>query len=46
MAAKKTTSKDRKLQVKDLAGKKLTKEQASQVKGGRPKIICLSVRSS
>jgi hypothetical protein len=35
----------KKLQVKDLAGKKLTKEQSSKVKGGnKPKITCLSGR--
>ena len=32
------------LKVKDVAGKKVSKEQSSKVKGGRPKITCLSVR--
>lgn len=35
MAAKK------KLQIKDLAGRKLSKQQSSKVKGGKPKVICL-----
>jgi hypothetical protein len=34
----------KKLQIKDLAGKKLSKEQSSKVKGGKPKITCLSGR--
>lgn len=37
--AKKAAKK--KLQVKDLSGRKITKEQAVQIKGGRPKVICL-----
>jgi hypothetical protein len=38
--------KKKKLKVKDLAGKKLTKEQAAEVKGGRPMVKCLSVRKA
>jgi hypothetical protein len=34
----------KKLAVKDLAGKKVSKEQSAKVKGGQPKIICLSGR--
>jgi hypothetical protein len=36
--------KKKKLQVKDLAGKKLTAKEAKNVKGGRPVVTCLSVR--
>jgi hypothetical protein len=32
------------LKVKDVAGKKVSKEQSSKVKGGAPKITCLSGR--
>jgi len=34
----------KKLTVKDLAGKKLSKEQSSKVKGGKPRVTCLSGR--
>jgi hypothetical protein len=35
----------KKLTVKDLAGKKLSKEQSSKAKGGnKPRITCLSGR--
>ena len=34
----------KKLAVKDLAGKKLSKEQSTKVKGGAPRITCLSGR--
>jgi hypothetical protein len=37
--------KKKKLQVKDLAGKKLTAKDAKNVKGGRPAAMCLVVGS-
>jgi hypothetical protein len=42
--AKKEAGK-KKLQAKDLGGRKIAKDQAVDIKGGKPKIICLSVRS-
>ncbi len=36
------TKKKKKLQIKDLEGKKVSKKQAATLKGGKPKIICLT----
>jgi hypothetical protein len=45
MAEKKEKGEKKKLQIKDLTGKKVSDKKASEVKGGVGKIICLGVRS-
>jgi hypothetical protein len=41
----KTEKADKKLQIKDLAGKELDKQVIERVKGGRPLVICYSSRA-